>query len=47
MPALAVIDADGKIRWMHYADSINDIPANDNILSLLDKLNQEKITPNR
>jgi peroxiredoxin len=41
MPALAVIDMEGKIRLMHYGDSMSDIPADEEILSLLDKLNKE------
>jgi peroxiredoxin len=42
MPALAVIDKESKIRFMHYADSMSDIPTNDEVLSLLDDLNKEK-----
>jgi peroxiredoxin len=42
MPALAVIDKDSRIRLMHYADSTSDIPSNEEVLSLLDELNQEK-----
>jgi peroxiredoxin len=41
MPALAVIDMDGKIRLMHYGDSMSDIPSDEEILSLLDTLNKE------
>jgi peroxiredoxin len=41
MPALAVIDRDMKVRFMHYADSMSDIPSNEEILSLLDALNKE------
>ena len=41
LPALAVIDKDTKIRLMHYADSPGDIPADEEILSLLDNLNKE------
>ena len=41
MPALAVIDKGGKIRLMHYADSISDIPEEQEILALLDTLNRE------
>lgn len=44
LPALVVIDRDGKIRLMHYADLPSDIPADEEILSLLDKLNQESHT---
>ena len=41
MPALAVIDKDMKVRFMHYADSMSDIPSEQEILSLLDDLNAE------
>lgn len=40
MPALMVVDKDGMLRYEHYGDSMADIPANDSILSLLDRLNQ-------
>jgi peroxiredoxin len=40
LPAMAVIDKEGKIRFMHYADLTSDIPADEEILSLLDKLNK-------
>jgi len=42
MPALAVIDINGRVRLMHYADSPGDIPSNQKILSLLDELVQEE-----
>jgi peroxiredoxin len=42
MPALAVIDKQGKIRLMHYGDSQSDIPSDLEILSLLDDLNKEE-----
>ena len=38
LPAMAVIDINGKIRLMHYADSPADIPTEQEVLSLLDKL---------
>jgi peroxiredoxin Q/BCP len=41
LPALAVIDKEGKIRLMHYADLPSDIPPDEEVLSLLDKLNKE------
>jgi peroxiredoxin len=41
LPALAVIDLDGKIRLMHYADLPSDIPSDEEVLSLLDNLNKE------
>jgi peroxiredoxin len=41
MPALVVIDKEGRIRYGHYGDSMADIPADEEILSLLDDLNKE------
>jgi peroxiredoxin len=41
LPALSVIDREGKIRLMHYADSTSDIPSDDDVLALLDKVNGE------
>lgn len=41
MPALAVIDKSGRIRRMHYADSMSDIPTDQEVISLLDELNEE------
>lgn len=40
MPALLVIDRSGQIQYRHYANSMRDIPPNDDILALLDQLNQ-------
>ena len=41
MPAMVVIDKAGKIRFHHYGDSMSDIPADEQILALLDDLNKE------
>ncbi len=41
MPALFVIDTEGRIRYRHYGDSMSDIPSDEEILSLLDDLNKE------
>ena len=41
MPALIVIDKEGRIRYEHYGASMSDIPSNEHILSLLDELNKE------
>jgi len=43
MPAMMVIDKIGHIRFQHYSDSMRDIPSNQSILIILDKLNQEVI----
>lgn len=36
MPAVFVIDEEGKIRFVHYAQSMADIPSNSQILDVLD-----------
>jgi peroxiredoxin len=41
LPALAVIDKEGKIRKMHYANLPSDILSDEEVLSLLDSLNKE------
>lgn len=41
MPALFVIDREGLIRFGHHGKSMNDIPSNNNILDLLERLNNE------
>jgi peroxiredoxin len=41
MPALFVIDKKGNVRYRHFGDMPGDIPANDEILSLIEKLNEE------
>lgn len=41
MPALVVIDKHGLIRYRHYGHSMRDIPANQEILGLLDDLNKQ------
>ena len=44
LPAMAVIDKESKIRLMHYADLPSDIPSDEAVLALLDKINQESAT---
>ena len=41
MPAMFVIDKQGVVRFQHHGSSMADIPRNDAILALLDKLNAE------
>ena len=41
MPAIFVIDREGVIRYGHYGDSMSDIPADEDVLALLDNLNKE------
>jgi peroxiredoxin len=44
MPALLVIDKQGVIRFAHFGDDMSDIPKNEDVLALLDRLNQEEVT---
>ena len=41
MPAVFVIDRQGMIRYAHYGDSMKDIPANQEILDVIDQLEKE------
>jgi peroxiredoxin Q/BCP len=43
MPAMTLIDKDGKIRFFHYANSMSDIPPNKAVLSYIDKLVEETL----
>ena len=40
MPALVVVDKAGQVVYAHYGGSMQDIPPNREILSVLDRLNQ-------
>jgi peroxiredoxin Q/BCP len=42
MPALLVVDKGGVIRFAHFGDDMADIPKNQDVLALLDRLNQEE-----
>lgn len=39
IPAQMIIDKQGIARFVHYSNSMSDIPANQDILKLLDELN--------
>ncbi len=39
MPLVTVVDANGMIRYAHYGASMSDIPANDELLQVIDQLN--------
>jgi peroxiredoxin len=41
MPALLVVDRQGAIRFAHFGDTMADIPMNEDVLALLDRLNEE------
>jgi peroxiredoxin Q/BCP len=43
MPAQVIVDLQGQVRFVHYGHSMVDIPANSEILALLDKLNTSEI----
>ena len=45
LPALVVIDKDFKIRASYASGSPSDIPSDDEVLSLIAKLNQEIVSP--
>ncbi len=36
MPAQMIVDKDGLLRYVHYGHSMEDIPRNDELLSLID-----------
>ena len=39
MPAQVIVDKAGIARFVHYGDSMSDIPKNSELLELLDELN--------
>jgi len=41
MPAQAIIDKRGIVRYLHYGHSMSDIPKNEKLLGLLDQINLE------
>ncbi len=42
MPAQALIDRQGIVRYVHYGKSMRDIPENDELLSLIDEVNEKE-----
>ena len=42
MPAQVLIDKQGMARFVHYGDSMSDIPDNAEVLALLDQLDEER-----
>ena len=44
MPAQVLVDKQGIARFVHYGDSMQDIPANAEMLALIDSLNAEAET---
>lgn len=43
MPALLLVDKRGIIRFAHFGDNMADIPKNEVVLALLERLNQEEV----
>ena len=43
IPAQALIDKQGIVRFAHYGKSMSDIPENDEILEIIQTLNNEEI----
>ena len=41
MPAQFIIDKAGMMRYVHYGESMSDIPKNDEILKVLNEINNE------
>jgi len=39
IPAQMVVDKEGVLRYVHYSNSMSDIPENEDILEKLDKMN--------
>jgi peroxiredoxin Q/BCP len=44
MPAQVTIDKNGTARFVHYGHDMTDIPANEEILTLLASMNQEPLS---
>ena len=42
MPAQAIIDKPGMIRYIHYGLSMSDIPSNQDLLGFIDRMNAEE-----
>ena len=42
-PAQVLIDKNGQVRYVHYGHDPSDIPANEEILGLLQRMNAEAI----
>lgn len=38
MPGLLILDRDGIIQWAYYSDSMSDIPKNEDIFEILEKI---------
>ena len=45
MPAQLIIDKSGTVRFVHYGNSMSDIPSNEELIGILDRLNEEILQP--
>jgi peroxiredoxin Q/BCP len=45
MPAQAIIDKNGIVRFIHYGQSMADIPKTSEVLAILDEINQTDYLP--
>jgi peroxiredoxin len=45
MPAQLIIDKNGTARFIHYGNSMSDIPSNEKLTDVLDRLNEESLQP--
>jgi peroxiredoxin len=43
MPAVLVIDKQGRVRFQRYGNAMQDIPSNDEVLALVARLQQEAV----
>ena len=43
MPAQVIVDMNGQARFVHYGHSMNDIPPVSDILTILERLNNEAV----
>lgn len=41
MPAQVIVDRNGMVRYVHYGNSMSDIPSNEELLELLELLNTQ------
>lgn len=42
MPAQLIVDKQSRVRYVHYGDSMSDIPENEELLVMLDQLIEEE-----
>ena len=47
MPAQVLIDLQGIVRFVHYGHAMEDIPSNEELLNLLDRINQPAKSPEK